>query len=158
MRMRLRKILVGVSALAALALGGAAISQAGSSSPPQKSAEPATEQEQNSENSATDPDNVQDENGNDDSSERGEKGEKEESDKPVTGDASSRAKQAALAEVGGKAGDVERDGDNGGTYEVEVTKADGKEVDVYLDAQYKVVAVDQDNEQQETSERAGATK
>ena len=64
-------------------------------------------------------------------------------------DASSRAKQAALAEVGGKAGDVERDGDNGGTYEVEVTKADGKEVDVYLDDQYKVVTVDQDNEQKD---------
>jgi uncharacterized membrane protein YkoI len=99
---------------------------------------------------------VQDENGKDDSS---EKGEKEESDKPVTGDAASRAKQAAIAETGGKVGDVERDSDNGATYEVEVTKADGKEVDVYLDDQYKVVTVDQDNEQSgETTEQAGATK
>lgn len=157
MRTSLRKILVGVSALAALALGGAAISQAGSSTPPQKSAEPATEQEQGApENSATDPDNVQDESGKDDDS---EKGEKEESDKPVSGDAASRAKQAAATETGGTAGDVERDSDKGATYEVEVTKADGKQVDVYLDDQFKVVAVEQDDEQSgETDEQAGASR
>jgi hypothetical protein len=79
MRTRLKKILVGVSALAALALGGAAISQAGSSTPPQKSPEPAASQEQTApENSATDPDNVQDECTKDDATEKGGTAEERE--------------------------------------------------------------------------------
>jgi hypothetical protein len=63
-----------VSALAALALGGAVISQAGTSTPPQKSPEPATQQEQSAPNdSAADRDNVQHESGKDDGSEQNEK-------------------------------------------------------------------------------------
>ncbi|HEX5588287.1 MAG TPA: hypothetical protein VFZ17_13325 [Acidimicrobiia bacterium] len=54
---------------------------------------------------------------------------------------------AALVETGGgEANAVERDGEKGATWEVEVTKTDGTTVDVRLDAQRRVIAVDADQE------------
>ena len=54
---------------------------------------------------------------------------------------------AALAKLGGgTANSVERDNENGATWEVEVTK-NGKTVDVRLDAAYKVIVVEGDSEQ-----------
>ena len=45
------------------------------------------------------------------------------------------------------ANSVERDSENGATWEVEVTKTDGTTVDVRLDASYQVVVVDGDSEE-----------
>jgi len=155
---KIKKLLVGVVALAALALGGSALAGAAAGGGGKDSAtlQPSQAAEapegKESENGATDTDNVQEENGKDDASEESEKGESEGSDKPVTGEAATRAKQAAASETGGKAGDVERDGEKGAVYEVEVTKANGKQADVRLDGQFKVVAVDEDSEQDETGE------
>jgi uncharacterized membrane protein YkoI len=57
------------------------------------------------------------------------------------------AKEAALqATGGGTANSVETDSENGATYEVEVTKTDGKTVDVRLDKDYNVVVIEGDNE------------
>ncbi len=57
------------------------------------------------------------------------------------------AKQAALrATGGGTANAVERDSEDGATYEVEVTKPDGAVVDVRLDGSFNVVKVDGDAE------------
>ena len=54
---------------------------------------------------------------------------------------------AALAETGGgEANAVERDTEKGATWEVEVTKTDGTTVDVRLDGNLHVVAVDGDHE------------
>jgi hypothetical protein len=65
----------------------------------------------------------------------------------ATGPAAGSATQAALAITGGgTANAVERDGENGATWEVEVTKPDGKTVDVRLDEQYKLVVIEGDNE------------
>jgi len=65
----------------------------------------------------------------------------------VTGPEADRAKTAALAHTGGgTANAVERDGENGATWEVEVTKPNGETVDVRLDEGYKVVAEDSDDE------------
>lgn len=65
----------------------------------------------------------------------------------VAGPEADRAITAALAETGGgKANAVERDPENGATWEVEVTKPDGKTVDVRLDADYTVVVVEGDSE------------
>ena len=50
------------------------------------------------------------------------------------------------AQYKGAASFVERDDENGATWEVEVTK-NGKTVDVRLDAAYKVVVVEGDSEQ-----------
>jgi hypothetical protein len=69
-------------------------------------------------------------------------------DAQLTGPAADHAKAAALAITGGgKANAVERDSEQGATYEVEVTKPNGKTVDVRLDASYKLVTVDGDSEQ-----------
>ena len=58
-----------------------------------------------------------------------------------------RAKQAALhATGGGTANAVERDSEDGATYEVEVKKPDGAVVDVRLDGSYNVVNVESDAE------------
>jgi Peptidase propeptide and YPEB domain len=57
------------------------------------------------------------------------------------------AKKAALeATGGGTANSVETDGENGATYEVEVTKPDGHTVDVRLDENYAVVVIEGDGE------------
>src|SRR3954447_23351776 len=67
----------------------------------------------------------------------------------VTGEQADRATQAALqATHGGTANAVERDGENGATWEVEVTKPDGNTVDVRLDASYGRVAVEGDGGEQ----------
>jgi uncharacterized membrane protein YkoI len=63
----------------------------------------------------------------------------------ATGPAAEKARAAALAHVGGgTANEVER-GDEEGAWEVEVTKG-GKTVDVHLDADYGVLSVDSDSE------------
>ena len=68
-------------------------------------------------------------------------------DSSVSGPNADKAKAAALAHLGGgTANAVERDDENGATWEVEVTK-NGKTVDVRLDAAYKVVVVEGDSEQ-----------
>jgi hypothetical protein len=57
------------------------------------------------------------------------------------------ASAAALkATGGGKVNAVERDSEDGATWEVEVTKPDGTTVDVRLDESYAVVVIDGDSE------------
>jgi hypothetical protein len=71
----------------------------------------------------------------------------------LSGPAADRAKAAALEITGGgSANEVERDSEQGATYEVEVTKPNGKTVDVYLDASYNLVSVDGDSEENESGE------
>ena len=70
-----------------------------------------------------------------------------DSDTALTGSTLDRASQAALAKTGGgKVTDSERDTENGATYEVEVTKPDGSQVDVRLNDQFKVVVAEPDPE------------
>src|SRR6187399_1287460 len=60
---------------------------------------------------------------------------------------SDRATRAALdATGGGHANSVERDSENGATWEVEVTKPDGNTVDVRLDQNYQLIVVEGDSE------------
>ncbi len=57
------------------------------------------------------------------------------------------ATRAALEVTGGgSANSVERDSENGATWEVEVTRPDGRTVDVRLDAAYAVVVVEGDSD------------
>jgi hypothetical protein len=66
----------------------------------------------------------------------------------VTGPDAERAVAAALeATGGGKANAVERDSEDGATWEVEVSKPDGTTVDVRLDADFGVMKVESDDEQ-----------
>jgi hypothetical protein len=76
----------------------------------------------------------------------------ESDDSSLTGRQAAQAKAAALGFVAGTAGAVERDGENGATYEVEVTKPDGSQVDVRLDEAFKLVATDGDSESPDSSD------
>jgi len=74
----------------------------------------------------------------------------------ATGRGADRARAAALAIVeGGTANSVERDSENGATWEVEVTKTNGKTVDVRLDAAFKLVVIEDDREANDAQEDAG---
>ena len=58
-----------------------------------------------------------------------------------------QAKQAALeATGGGTVNSVESDSENGATYEVEVTKPDGRTVDVRLGDSFEVVVIEGDGD------------
>ena len=63
------------------------------------------------------------------------------------GPGADKATAAALELTGGgTANSVERDGENGATWEVEVTKPDGSTVDVRLDEGYNKVVIEGDSE------------
>ena len=69
----------------------------------------------------------------------------DEKDERVTGPSADRAGRAALAEVpGGRVTAVERDSDQGASWEVEVVRSDGKVVDVELDRDLRVTESDID--------------
>jgi hypothetical protein len=71
----------------------------------------------------------------------------DDGDQHATGPAAERAREAALALFpGGRANAVERDSEDGATWEVEVTRADGRTVDVRLDDSYGLVVVEGDGE------------
>ena len=71
----------------------------------------------------------------------------DDGDANVSGPQADHATSAALeATHGGKANSVERDSENGATWEVEVTRNDGSTVDVRLDETYQVVVIEGDSE------------
>jgi uncharacterized membrane protein YkoI len=66
---------------------------------------------------------------------------------PLSGTTVDRASAAALkAAGGGRVTETEHDAEDGATYEVEVTKADGSQVDVRLDPSFHVVTIERDRE------------
>lgn len=71
----------------------------------------------------------------------------DERDASVSGRQADEARAAALlATNGGRAHSVERDTENGATWEVEVTRTDGSTVDVRLDETYALVVIEGDHE------------
>jgi len=71
----------------------------------------------------------------------------DDGDSQATGSGAAKAKAAALALIpGGTANSVERDGEDGATWEVEVSRPDGSTVDVRLDANYQKVTIERDSE------------
>jgi len=73
--------------------------------------------------------------------------EVEQGSDAVSGQEREAAEKAALAETGGgTVNAVERDSEDGATFEVEVTTPDGSTVDVRLDEGYAVVVVETDSE------------
>jgi len=65
---------------------------------------------------------------------------------PITGDALTKASQAALAFTGGGSVTGSEVGDEESYYEVEVTQADGSQTDVQLDRGFDVVSSSADHE------------
>jgi uncharacterized membrane protein YkoI len=66
-------------------------------------------------------------------------GDDDAASKPITGPALQEASAAALAETGGGKVTATELGDEEGYYEIEVTLADGSQVDVHLDRNLKVL-------------------
>jgi uncharacterized membrane protein YkoI len=77
----------------------------------------------------------------------------DDGDRQATGAGADRARAAALAITGGTANAVERDGEDGATWEVEVTKPDGETADVRLDDRFRLVVVEPDGEGDDSEER-----
>jgi uncharacterized membrane protein YkoI len=67
----------------------------------------------------------------------------DDSERRITGNALERARAAALADTPGRVTETEV-GDEEGHYEVEVTRADGSQVDVHLDRDFRVIATQAD--------------
>ena len=71
----------------------------------------------------------------------------DDGDQTVSGQQADKATEAALGYThGGTANSVERDSENGATWEVEVTKTNGNTVDVRLDQNYQLVVIEGDSE------------
>jgi uncharacterized membrane protein YkoI len=126
---KLKRALAAAAALAVLAGGGAAIALASgsggaASTAPGASAEPAESDEGAVDDEAS---------GRDD-------GE----GTPVTGGALDRASAVALERVGGGQVTGTEVGDEEGAYEIEVTRDDGSQVDVHLDADFNVLDAEDD--------------
>src|SRR5262249_38299333 len=116
---RITKTLAGLAGIAAMAAGGAAIGNAASS---KSAATPSTTTTATPSFPA-----------------HGSAGH-ENAEKPVTGDAATKAQAAAVkAAGGGTAGAVTTDYPGTG-YEVTVTKSDGSTVEIHLDSSFNVEA------------------
>jgi hypothetical protein len=77
----------------------------------------------------------------------------DDGDDSIGGAQADRASAAALAITrGGTVNAVERDSEDGATYEVEVTRKDGTTVDVLLDRSFGLVAVDSDSETHDSND------
>ena len=74
-------------------------------------------------------------------------GDDEATQKPISGQALDRAKAAALAHTGGGKVTGTEVGDEEGAYEVEVTRADGSQVDVHLNTDFSVINQKDDGDQ-----------
>jgi hypothetical protein len=73
-------------------------------------------------------------------------GDDNSTDKAITGQALDRAKAVALDHTGGGKVTGTEAGDEEGAYEVEVTRADGSQVDVHLDKGFNVINQAGDND------------
>jgi uncharacterized membrane protein YkoI len=73
-------------------------------------------------------------------------GDDDATDKPIRGDALDRASAAALQHTGGGRVTETEVGDEEGAYEVEVTRADGSQVDVHLDRDFNVLGDEADED------------
>jgi hypothetical protein len=80
-------------------------------------------------------------------------GDDDATDTPIAGKALDRAKTVALAHTGGGKVTGTEVGDEEGAYEVEVTRADGSQVDVHLDKGFEVI--DQSADGNEGDEAGG---
>jgi hypothetical protein len=121
----MKKALAGIAALGALALGGSAIAGAATSG--------------SSNSSTTPPGNTAPPQGQRPNFPAHGSAAHEDAEKPVTGDAATKAGAAAVKSLGGgTAGEVTTDFTGDG-YEVTITKADGSKTEVHLDKSFSVM-------------------
>ena len=70
----------------------------------------------------------------------------EDHERPITGEALTRASAAAIAHAGGGCVTGTEVGDEEGYYEVEVTLSDGRQVDVHLGHDFNVLTTKPDRD------------
>ena len=125
-----RKMLAAVAVLAAAALGGSALAGAASSSTSTQSTAPAQGSAPQGQPPA----------GN--GAAGGHVGRNGQRETLLTGDTAAKVKAAALAKVsGGTVERVETDADHGSPYEAHVRKSDGTELEVLVNKDFQVTAV-----------------
>jgi uncharacterized membrane protein YkoI len=73
-------------------------------------------------------------------------GDDDRSDRPIVGAALERASRVAVAHAGGGRVTATEVSDEEGYYEVEVTRADGSQLDVHLDRQFHVLGAAADGD------------
>jgi hypothetical protein len=129
-----RKGLMAIAALGALALGGSALASAASKSSSSSSSSGTTSQQAPSGSGGP---------GGPDGGPRGPHvGANGQQEKALTGDVADKVKAAALAKVsGGTLERVETDVDHGSPYEAHVRTSDGTQVEVLVDKDFQVTAV-----------------
>jgi uncharacterized membrane protein YkoI len=120
MLLKVQKALMAVGALAALALGGSALADAASNDSSSKTNTANGEQRPHGRHV-------------------GANGQREQ---PLSGETASKVKAAAEAKVsGGTVERVETDVDHGSPYEAHVRKSDGTELEVLVNKDFQVTAV-----------------
>jgi len=137
MFLRLRKGLMAVAALGALALGGSALADAatssGSSSTGSSSSGSSTTQQQQA---------PQGQPPRDPTKPGGHRGANGQVEQALPSDVAAKVKAAAEAKVpGGTVERVETDVDHGSPYEAHVRKSDGTELEVLVNKDFAVTAV-----------------
>ncbi|MEO8092643.1 MAG: hypothetical protein ABI726_08050 [bacterium] len=120
---KIKGVLAAMAALGALAIGGAAIAGAAGNgqSAPGSSAQPVTSESEND-------------------------SDRNEADVAINGSALDQASAAALEHTGGGQVTETEVGDEESYYEVEVSQADGSQVDVQLDRGFAVVGSEADGQ------------
>jgi hypothetical protein len=130
-----RKMLMALAVLGAAALGGSALAGAASKGTTQS---PSTTPSQSSAPQGQPPAGTAPGNG----AAGGHVGRNGQRETLLTGDTAAKVKAAALAKVsGGTIERVETDADHGSPYEAHVRKADGTELEVLVDKDFQVTAV-----------------
>ena len=127
---RLRSKLVTAAAVGAAAIGGSAIASAATS---------GSNSSSSSSSSAPAPSNNQ-QPPNFDPAKRGHTANGK-TEKLLTGDVAAKVRAAALAKVSGTVERVETNVDSSAPYEAHIKKADGTEVEVQVNSDYTVAAV-----------------
>jgi uncharacterized membrane protein YkoI len=82
-------------------------------------------------------------------------GSRDDHEQPITGQALARASAAALAVTGGGRVTETEIGDEDAYYEVEVTLADGRQVDVHLDRSFEPVSSTADSDGPDDADGSG---
>ncbi len=122
---KIKGMFIAAAVLVAMAIGGAAIAGAAGGNDPARDHGPRVEAGERDDDRGRDDDRTE---------------------KPITGNALDKARAAALDHTnGGRATETEV-GDEEGAYEVEVTRADGSQVDVHLDRGFNVLSEIGDDE------------
>jgi hypothetical protein len=137
MSLRARKGLAAVAALGAIALGGSALANAATNGGSSGSGSSAAQQGYPSPNGAP-----QSQPRRDPTVPGGHVGANGKTEAPLPAAIAAKVKAAAEAKVpGGTVERVETDVDHGSPYEAHVRKADGTELEVLVDKDFKVTAV-----------------